>query len=84
MIERKREQSARGMANVIAFDTRAAAGKSRVARWASGWLRALRAARGRPVECDIRRYRHLTCYSDRRPEGMVSKRKHRSQKFGCG
>jgi hypothetical protein len=84
MIERKAEQSARGMANVIAFDTRAAAGKPRIVRWVAEWLRALRAAGGRPVECDIRRYRHLTCYSDRRPEGMVPKRKYRSQKFGCG
>ena len=67
MIQMKREQPAQVAVNVIVLDVRANAGKFRFVRWIAGLLRALRAPRTRRHECEIRRYRHLTCYSDVHP-----------------
>jgi hypothetical protein len=73
MIDRKRTQPAH--ANVIPLDARANAGKVRLARWLTGMLRALHGSRKHHGACEIRRYRHLICYTSSQPGLKIPRHK---------
>ena len=68
------------MAAAVSADARGAASQSRLARWSSSLLRALRGSRRREGERELSRYQHLICTDETHPELDILRRPCRSAK----
>jgi len=67
------------MATVIPLDVRVNAGKTRFARFIAALRRVFRRSPERP--CEIRRYRHLVCYSG--SQVRIPSFENFAQRIGC-
>jgi hypothetical protein len=82
MLDPQRKQLARPTADVIRLDLAPNHDRSVVGRWFAALLRALHESRRVQGEREIRRYRHLICYTDTHPDLKILRRCRPEKKVG--
>jgi len=84
MTDRKREQRVPSTVKVISLASRANRRRFRLPRWIAVLVRMLHESRRDHGEREIKRYRHLICYSDNHPDLKILQRKSPSRKNSSG